>query len=806
MNISHDLRFAVRMIWKDRLVTTVAVATLALGIGANSTVFTCMNAILLGSLPYPAGGRIFYVNSRALSKGESGDVSYPDFVDMRAQARTFESLAAYRNGSMNIADADHAAERLIGAWMTANAFDTLGQAPLIGRGFFPEDDKPGAAPVVILGYGVWKDRYNGSRAILGQTVKVNEVPATVVGVMPEGVKFPMTADIWQPLALNVERDKRAARGLAVFGRARTGVSPSDAQAEFATIAGRLAKQYADTNKDVGVEVMRYNERFNGGPFKVIFGGMMAAVAFVLLIACANVANLMLARSGRRAREIAVRVSVGATRWQIVRQLLVESLAISTLAGLLGFGLSLAGVHAFDVATTDLGRPYWIQFGVDYRVVAFLAFVCLSAAVLSGLAPALHVARSDVHATLKEGGRGGTGSQRTRRFTTALVVAELALTVVLLAGTALVLRSFLAIKQMDFGIPMDRVLTMRLTLAEKKYPKPEDRIAFYERLSDEMASLPGVVSASFASSLPLNGGEAARLQVEGRPWPDGKAPRVTLLYVGPGYFDALGITLTKGRRFTRDDGRPGNEVAIVNQEWAQRFAAGGEPTARRIRVEREGAQASGWLTVVGVAPVIRQNNPQEDARPDPVVYVPLRQDPGRYAVLMARGPGDGTLLARPVREALRKVDTDQPVFRVMTLARVIQRLAWPYSVFGTLLAVFAGIALLISSVGVYAMTAYSVAQRRDEIGVRMALGAQSRQISWLVLRRAAWQLAIGLTIGLAAAVGVGRLMRAILIQEITDTPITYAAVVVLFILVTLTACLVPSRRAARLDPVVVLRSE
>lgn len=808
MNVWQDLRFAVRVILKEPLVTLVAVVTLALGIGANNTVFTCLNAVLLGSLPYPNGDRVLHVNSRAISSGEEGGVSYPDFLDMRTQAKSFEALAAFKNGTMNIADGEHPAERLNGAWMTANAFVTLGQPPLIGRGFLAEDERPGAPPVVILGYGVWADRYGASRSVLGRTLKVNEVPATIVGVMPKGVRFPMTVDVWQPLAPDGDRDKRGSRNLNVFGPSRPGVSVRQAQAELTTIAARLRAQYPDTNKDAGVLVLRFNDRFNGGPLRVVFGGMMIAVALVLLIACANVANLMLARSGRRAREMAIRVSVGATRWQIVRQLLIESLVVAAMAGALGLALSQVGVHAFDAATSDLGRPYWVRFAVDYRVLGFLGFICLSTAILSGLAPALHVSKTDVHATLKEGGRG-TGSRRARRFTATLVVAELALTVVLLAGTGLVLRSLLATHHMDFGIPMDRVLTMRMLLAEKKYPNASDSRAFYDRLTDQLAALPGV-STALTTALPMGGGERLAVEVEGQPSPDGKSRRATLVRVSPGYFETLRVALVRGRGFDREDGDPGHEVAIVNQTWVERFAPGEAGWVRRIRLVAEDGERKGtagpWLTVVGVAPAIRQNNPQEEAAPDPVVYLPLRQDPGRYAMVLARGTGSAASLAPAVRDAIRKVDADQPVFRVMTMSEVMARWRWPYTVFGGLLAVFAAIALLMSAVGIYAMTSYTVAQRTQEIGVRMALGAQASQVTWLVLRRAAWQLSIGLAVGLAAAVGVGHLMRAILIQGITDNTLTYAVVVALFVLVTLVACLVPSRRATRLNPLAVLRAE
>ena len=809
MSLLQDIRFAVRLLVKDRFVTLMAVLALSLGIGANATVFTTVNAVLLRGLPHQHADRLYHLNSRLMSSGDDDAVSYPDFLDVRKQTQAFESLEAFRGGTMNVSDATHAPDRLGGAWVTATTFETLGERPVIGRTFLPGEDAPGAEPVVILGYGVWADRYGSDPKILGQSIKVNEIPATVVGVMRQGMKFPSNADMWQPLTPAVDGEKRDRRGLNVFGVARAGVSLAAAQAEMSTIFARLRKQYPETNKDVDARVMTYNDRFNGGPIKLVFGAMMGAVGFVLLIACANVANLLLARSTGRAREMAIRAALGAGRWRIVRQLLVESLIIAAMAGVIGLGLAAAGARAFDLAVADTGKPYWIVFSLDPLVLGFLVAVCFGTAILFGLAPALHVARADVHDGLREGGRGGTSGRRARRFTAALVVGQLALAVVLLTGAGLMIRSFLTLYTMDFGIKGDRVLTMAMTLAERKYPKADDWNAFHEQLAERLASAPGVAAASIATSLPLGGGEQRQLHVEGRPAPTPKdAPRVTVVRTGPGYFETLELTLARGRGFTVQDGQPGAEVAIVNQRWVERFAAGASPIGMRIRlVTGDGdAPTPPWLTVVGVSPTVRQQGMQGSAEPDAVVYVPFRQEPARFAFILARGQGPGAALAPVIRQEIRTVDENQPVFRVMTLARSFAHARWPYRVFGGLLGIFALIALLLSSVGIYAVTAYSVAQRAQEMGVRMALGATGRQLTWLVLHRAAWQTAIGLVVGLAAGFGLSRVIKSILILSTADDALTYVTVVGIFVVVTLVASIVPSRRATRLDPLDVLRAE
>jgi predicted permease len=810
VSLLQDTRFAVRLLFKDRFVTLMAVLALSLGIGANATVFTTVNAVLLRGLPHEHADRVYHLNSRVISSGDDSGVSYPDFVDARKQTQAFESLEAFRGGTMNVSDATHPPDRVTGAWVTASTFETLGERPVIGRAFRPGEDALGSEPVVILGFGVWADRYGSDPKILGQTIKVNEIPATVIGVMRQGMKFPSNSDMWQPLTPAVDGERRDRRGLNVFGVARAGVSVAEAQAEMSTIFARLRKQYPDTNKDVDAQVMTYNDRFNGGPIKIVFGAMMGAVGFVLLIACANVANLLLARSTGRAREMAIRAALGAGRWRIVRQLLVESLIIASIAGVAGLGLAAAGVRMFDRAVADTGKPYWIVFSFDPLVLSFLVGVCLLTAVLFGLAPALHVARADVHDALREGGRGGTSGRRARRFTSALVVGQLALAVVLLTGAGLMIRSFLTLYTTNFGIQGERVMTAAMTLAERKYPKEDQWNAFHDRLAERLASAPGVTASSVATNLPLGGAEPRALQLEGQSAPDKDAPRTSVVKAGPGYFDALDLALTRGRDFTRQDGRPGSEVAIVNARWVQRFAPRGDPIGMRIRLvpnDAELAAKAPWLTIVGVAPTIWQRSDGDGSKDaDPVVYLPFRQEPSRFAFILARGAGQGGSLASVIRQEVRAVDEDQPVYRVRTLAESFAQTRWPFRVFGGLLGIFALIALLLSSIGIYAVTAYSVAQRAQEMGVRMALGANGRQLTWLVLRRAAWQTGIGLVVGLGAGFGLSRVIKSILVQSTADDPLTYATVVGIFVAVTLAASIVPSRRATRLDPLVVLRAE
>jgi predicted permease len=494
----------------------------------------------------------------------------------------------------------------------------------------------------------------------------------------------------------------------------------------------------------------------------------------------------------------------------VRQLLVESVLLALISGVLGFGLSIVGIRLFDAAVADVGKPYWIRFTLDGRVFTFLAAICLGTGVMFGLAPALHVSKTDINEVLKEGGRSGSGL-RARRWTSALIIVELALTLVLLAGAGFMVRSFLILYQRDLGIDTSRLLTMRLQLPNRKYPTPEQRRDFYQRLDQRLAALGNVQAATITTNTPMGGGSGRQLVVEGREPAAGEQPQtVTQVMIGPRYFETMGLTLVRGRGFNETDGTPGHETALVNQRFVAMHFAGDDPIGRRIRLTPEAApgapqQTPAVVTIVGITPTVRQRNFQE-ALPDAVVYVPLRSQPPPSATLILRTAGDPAALTPAVREEVRAIDPDLPLFGILTLDRVLAQGRWMFQVIGTMFATFALIALALSAVGLYAVTAYSVAQRTQEIGVRMALGAQASQVWWLILRGALVQLAVGLTIGVAGAFGVGRLLRSLLIHTGSRDIETLTAIVALLICVSLSACFWPACRATRLDPVSALRYE
>ena len=563
-----SLKYAIRMLRKDPWFTLVAVVALGLGIGVNSTVFTFVNAVLLRGLPFPNADQNVHVNGRNTAEGNSQGVSYPDFVDWRAQARTFSSLAAYQQTTMNISDSGHPPERANGIKVTTNAFSIIAQGPVRGGDFMDGEDSKGAEPVAILGYGIWKTRYGSDPNVIGQSVRINDVPTTVIGVMAEGMKFPTNTDVWIPLVPDTEMERRDTRGLTLFGRLAPGATLKQAQTELTGIAKNLERQYPDTNKSMDAEIMTFNQRFNGGPIRIVFLALMGAVGFVLLIACANVANLLLARSARRSREVAVRIALGASRARVIRQLLVESTVLALLGGVFGWVLSLVGVRLFDMAVTDVGKPYWITFTMDATVFGFLVAVCFATGIIFGIVPALQVSKTNLNEILKESGRGNAGGRRARWMASSMVVAELALTIVLLAGAGLMIRSFMKLYSMDIGVDTSRMLTMRLTLANKKYPTPEKRRLFYEALLPHLAAIPGVAASSITSAPPGNGAGARGIEFEGRPEPDRKkVPIVTTLYVSNGYFDTLDVTARQGRLLSETDGNPGSEAVVVNTRFA-----------------------------------------------------------------------------------------------------------------------------------------------------------------------------------------------------------------------------------------------
>jgi predicted permease len=813
MNLLQDLRFAIRLLVKDRWFTATAATALALGIGVNATVFTFVNAVLIRGLPFDRPEQIVWLGSRD-ARGRDSGVSIKDFEDIRGASKSFSELALWGNYNVNLSEDDRAPEQFTGVYMTSTFMKVIGQRPVLGRDFTAEDDQPASPPTVIISHGLWKNRYGSSTAAIGRVLKINDQMMTVIGVMPEGFQFPTGVDLWMPfaqLAPGFRSEKRDVRTFSGIGRLNDSVSMTQAAAELATIGAGLQTQYPDTNKGIGPLIMNFNERFTGGPIRTVFLALMGAVAFVLLIACANVANLLLARSAHRAREISLRVAVGASRWRIVRQLLIESVLLAVVAGLFGLALAYVGVRLFDAATQDVGKPYWMVFSIDMSVFAFFAAVCLLTGVLFGLAPALHVSKTDLNDVLKEGGRGNAGGVRARRWTGALIVIELALTLVLLAGAGLMMRSFLAMYSMNLGFDTAPLLTMRLTMPDRKYPTPEARRAFFDQIDERLRTVPGVQAGAMATALPLNGAPTRQIQIDGHEPPADatQIPSVTAVFVGPHYWETLNITLAGGRDFDTMDGTPGREHAIINQRFAAMHFGNENPVGRRVRIanEQQGPQtvAPYWVTIVGVAPTIRQRNFQ-DPLPDPVLYLPLRGETPRTVYLIVRAPRDAAAQTAAVRDMVRRVDPDMPLFNIQTMDGFLARQRWPFRVFGSMFAIFALIALVLAAIGLYAVTAYSVTQRTQEVGIRMALGAEASQVRWLFVRGSLVHLAIGLTIGLAGALGVGTILKSVLVQTGPRDPATLATIVLVLVAVALMASYWPARRATKLDPLKALRYE
>jgi predicted permease len=812
MSLWQDVRFAVRVLIKNRWFTIVAATALALGIGINTAVFTFVNAVLIRGVPFDDPDRIISLGATDNRNRQMG-VSRLDFNDWRDASKSFTGLALFLGASINVSDEGRAPEQYQGAYQTANLFQLIGVKPMLGRDFRSEDDQADAAPVALIGAGMWKNRYGSDPSIIGRTIKENSVVVTVIGIMAPDMKFPFNTDMWMPLSVlppEARETKRGVRNFQALGKLAPGVTLAQARAEFQNIGQRLSQEYADTNKDIRPQLMTFNDRMAGPQITLIFLSLMGAVAFVLLIACANVANLLLSRAAHRSREIAVRVSLGAGRWRIIRQLLVESVLLSLLSGVLGLTLALAGIRWFDLATTDVGKPYWMTFTLDPIVFVFLLGVCVGTGVLFGLAPAMHISKTDVHEVLKEGGgRSGSGGMRARRWSGALIVVEVVLTLVLLAGAGFMMKSFLVLYTMDLGIDSSRLLTMQLALPLAKYPRREPRTSLFQQLEERLRNVPAVQSAALTTNPPMFGGFVRQLTVDGKTaQPGEKLPDVTMLSISSGYFDTLGVRILRGRTFTDADGTPGHEAAIVNQRFVTMHFPGEDPLGRRIRLTDSTPQiqqpAPVDAIVVGIVPTLRQRSFQ-DPDPDPVVYLPYRADPQRFMFLFVRG-SDPARMTTLVREEMRAIEPDLPLFRIQTMDQLLAQQRWPMRVFGSMFATFALIALVLSAVGLYAVTAYSVTQRTAEIGVRMALGAQSGQVMWLVLRRALIQLAIGLPLGVAGAFGVGQLLKSLLVQTSSRDPLTIGIIALLMTVVSLAAGYWPARRATRLDPVSALRYE
>ena len=800
--ITQDFRFAIRLLVKDRWYSAASAIALTLGIAVSTTVFALINGIMFQELPVDEPTRVVHFVTNT-PRGRA-DTSFPDLVDWQQSARSFAGLAAYADGVATVGDGRAAAEQLADAYVSWNAFDVLRERPIIGRGFEPADDRDGAAPVTILTHHVWAARFGSDPAVLGRPIRIDGAPVTIIGVMRDGFRFPIWTDLWQPLSAlpRLNRTDRQARNIGAFGRLAEGVSLSAARVEMSAISRALATTHPASNADTRAEVMPFTERYAGrlteGPPVL----MLCAVAMILLVACTNAAMLLLARAAPRAREVALRTAMGASRGRILRQLLVESALLSLVAGALGLVLGMGAVRLLRDDLVDLNLPYWMQFVFDWRVFSFVAMICLTTALGSGLAPAWHLSRTRAAELLKDGGRGIAGGTRTRRWSGALLIAELALTLTLLAGAGLLTRSAGALQDSDRIVDPGGLLSARLAIPAARFGSAEARRSFFARLEETLAANPATQGAAMTTALPFSGAPGRPIRLDAPAEAADRPPSASVIAISDGYFAALGLPLVRGRSFSLDDiGRS----AIVNQRFVEMFGGGADPIGRQLQIGEPNAAAapSPLLTVVGVAPTFRQS-PMRDATP--VVFVPLRAQPatGVVAVVVPNGNRPGTMAA--LTEAVRAVDPDVAVFKAMPLQRLSEVSRFNHRMLSLVLSAMAVIAMFLSAIGLYGVTAFGVAQRTAEIGVRMALGGSRGQLTWQLLRRTLVRVALGIAFGLAGAIGAGQLLGGLLIDTSPLDPITFAIVVSTLVAVALAACLVPARRALRLDPVAALRRE